>query len=28
VAGYLRASLASRPPRTAPSPLASWPRWY
>jgi methylmalonyl-CoA decarboxylase subunit alpha len=28
VAGYLRMSLASRPPRTAPSPLASWPRWY
>jgi len=28
VAGYLRSSLASRPPRTAPSPLASWPRWY
>ena len=28
VASYLRMSLASRPPRTAPSPLASWPRWY
>lgn len=28
VARYLRMSLASRPPRTAPSPLASWPRWY
>lgn len=28
VARYLRDSLASRPPRTAPSPLASWPRWY
>ncbi len=28
VARYLRTSLAERPPRTAPSPLASWPRWY
>ncbi len=28
VARYLRMSLATRPPRTAPSPLASWPRWY
>src|SRR5579859_6225444 len=28
VARYLRTSLATRPPRTAPSPLASWPRWY
>ena len=28
VASYLRTSLAERPPRTAPSPLASWPRWY
>jgi methylmalonyl-CoA decarboxylase subunit alpha len=28
VAGYLRTSLAERPPRTAPGPLASWPRWY
>ena len=28
VAGHLRMSLATRPPRTAPSPLASWPRWY
>jgi len=28
VAGYLKNSLAARPPRTAPSPLASWPRWY
>lgn len=28
VARYLRNSLATRPPRTAPSPLASWPRWY
>jgi len=28
VARYLKDSLAARPPRTAPSPLASWPRWY
>jgi acetyl-CoA carboxylase carboxyltransferase component len=28
VARYLRMSLAERPPRTAPGPLASWPRWY
>lgn len=28
VARYLHTSLATRPPRTAPSPLASWPRWY
>ena len=28
VARYLQTSLATRPPRTAPSPLASWPRWY
>jgi len=28
VARYLRTSLATRPPRTVPSPLASWPRWY
>ena len=28
VARYLQASLAERPPRTAPSQLASWPRWY
>jgi acetyl-CoA carboxylase carboxyltransferase component len=28
VARYLKNSLATRPPRTAPSPLASWPRWY
>jgi acetyl-CoA carboxylase carboxyltransferase component len=28
VGRYLRTSLAERPPRTAPSPLASWPRWY
>jgi methylmalonyl-CoA decarboxylase subunit alpha len=28
VARYLRTALATRPPRTAPSPLASWPRWY
>jgi methylmalonyl-CoA decarboxylase subunit alpha len=28
VARYLRIALATRPPRTAPSPLASWPRWY
>jgi methylmalonyl-CoA decarboxylase subunit alpha len=28
VARYLRTALAARPPRTAPSPLASWPRWY
>jgi acetyl-CoA carboxylase carboxyltransferase component len=28
VARYLRTALAERPPRTAPSPLASWPRWY
>jgi acetyl-CoA carboxylase carboxyltransferase component len=28
VARFLRMSLAERPPRTAPGPLASWPRWY
>ncbi len=28
VARYLQSALAERPPRTAPSPLASWPRWY
>jgi acetyl-CoA carboxylase carboxyltransferase component len=28
VARYLRTALAERPPRTTPSPLASWPRWY
>jgi methylmalonyl-CoA decarboxylase subunit alpha len=28
VARYLHTALAERPPRTAPSPLASWPRWY
>jgi len=28
VARYLQTSLAERPPRTAPSQLASWPRWY
>jgi acetyl-CoA carboxylase carboxyltransferase component len=28
VARYLQTALAERPPRTAPSPLASWPRWY
>lgn len=28
VARYLKSSLAARPPRSAPSPLASWPRWY
>jgi methylmalonyl-CoA decarboxylase subunit alpha len=28
VAAYLRAVLAARPPRTGPSPLASWPRWF
>ena len=28
VARYLQSSLAERPPRTAPSQLASWPRWY
>jgi methylmalonyl-CoA decarboxylase subunit alpha len=28
VARYLQTALATRPPRTAPSPLASWPRWY
>jgi acetyl-CoA carboxylase carboxyltransferase component len=28
VARYLQSSLATRPPRTQPSPLASWPRWY
>ncbi|HTX29301.1 MAG TPA: carboxyl transferase domain-containing protein [Streptosporangiaceae bacterium] len=28
VARYLRMALASRPPRAAPSPLASWPCWY
>ena len=28
VARYLRTSLASRPPRSTPGPLASWPRWY
>jgi acetyl-CoA carboxylase carboxyltransferase component len=28
VARYLQNSLATRPPRTEPSPLASWPRWY
>jgi acetyl-CoA carboxylase carboxyltransferase component len=28
VARYLHTALAERPLRTAPSPLASWPRWY
>lgn len=28
VARYLQTALATRPPHTAPSPLASWPRWY
>lgn len=28
VAAYLKDAIATRPPRTAPSPLASWPRWY
>jgi acetyl-CoA carboxylase carboxyltransferase component len=28
VARHLRSALAERPPRTTPSPLASWPRWY
>jgi acetyl-CoA carboxylase carboxyltransferase component len=28
VASHLRSALTERPPRTAPSPLASWPRWY
>jgi methylmalonyl-CoA decarboxylase subunit alpha len=28
VARYLQTALAERPPRTAPSPLSSWPRWY
>ena len=28
VVRYLHTALAERPPRTAPSPLASWPRWY
>jgi acetyl-CoA carboxylase carboxyltransferase component len=28
VARYLHTALAERPPRTTPSPLASWPRWY
>ena len=28
VATHLRSALAERPPRTTPSPLASWPRWY
>jgi acetyl-CoA carboxylase carboxyltransferase component len=28
VADHLRSALAERPPRTTPSPLASWPRWY
>jgi acetyl-CoA carboxylase carboxyltransferase component len=28
VATHLKNAIATRPPRTAPSPLASWPRWY
>jgi methylmalonyl-CoA decarboxylase subunit alpha len=28
VASFLSDALANRAPRTAPSPLASWPRWY
>jgi methylmalonyl-CoA decarboxylase subunit alpha len=28
VASFLANALANRPPRTEPSPLASWPRWY
>ena len=28
VARFLHSAITNRPPRTAPSPLASWPRWY